>query len=136
MGPLMLRQRFSTFFYCGPPYSNFLYSVDPLISLWTTKGSMDPRLGTTVLRHNKAVVTTCEVVRLKPVRSYKMVPFVAKVVKSGQVETGQKVANSKNKPTQNVFSIVSTFNTEKNVFVYQKLFKEEILKIECYKSLK
>ena len=26
-----LGQRFTTFFDCGPPYSNFLYSVDPLL---------------------------------------------------------------------------------------------------------
>ena len=36
--------------------TNFLYSVDPLIS-WTTKGSMDPRLGTTALPPWKRFVT-------------------------------------------------------------------------------
>ena len=45
---------------------------------------------------SKAVVTRCEVVRLKPVRWYKMVPFEAKLVKSGQVETGP-VATALNK---------------------------------------
>ena len=33
-------------------------------------------------------VTRCEVVRLKPFRPNKMVPFEAKLVKSGQVDTG------------------------------------------------